>query len=134
MSITGNIHHIEIYVNDLVQMKEFWSWFLEEMGYTLYQEWDEGFSYKLDKTYIVFVSCKKKYSEQKYNRCYPGLNHIAFSASNKEFIDNMYKKLHKRGVSFLYHDKFPYAGGESYYALFFEDPQRIKVEIVLHTD
>lgn len=29
-----------------------------------------------------------------------------------------------------YEDRHPYAGGPDYYAVFFEDPDRMKVEIV----
>lgn len=38
----GLIHHIEIYVSDLERTTKFWSWFLEELGYTSFQKWDNG--------------------------------------------------------------------------------------------
>jgi len=38
--------------------------------------------------------------------------------------------LWKKGIKILYQNKHPYAGGENYYAVFFEDPDKIKVEIV----
>jgi catechol 2,3-dioxygenase-like lactoylglutathione lyase family enzyme len=33
-------------------------------------------------------------------------------------------------MTILYQDRHPHAGGENYYAVFFEDPDRIKVELV----
>ncbi|GAA0595336.1 hypothetical protein GCM10009001_09310 [Virgibacillus siamensis] len=30
----------------------------------------------------------------------------------------------------MYSDKHPFAGGEDHYAVYFEDPDRIKVELV----
>ena len=39
-------------------------------------------------------------------------------------------KLNAKGVTILYTDRHPYAGGQDYYAVFFEDPDRIKVELV----
>jgi len=45
-------------------------------------------------------------------------------------IDELTIKLEKRGINVLYKDKHPYAGGKDYYAVFFEDPDRIKVEVV----
>jgi hypothetical protein len=38
-------------------------------------------------------------------------------------------ELRERGVTILYEDRHPYAGGDDYYAVFFEDPDRMKVEI-----
>lgn len=42
----------------------------------------------------------------------------------------MTERLKERGVHILYQDKHPFAGGDNYYAVFFEDPDRIKVELV----
>ena len=56
----GKLHHIEIYVKDLEITKEFWGWLLGKLGYTEFQKWDSGISYKLDETYIVFVQAEKR--------------------------------------------------------------------------
>lgn len=34
------------------------------------------------------------------------------------------------GYALLYEDRYPYAGGPGYYAMYGEDPDRIKVEVV----
>lgn len=34
------------------------------------------------------------------------------------------------GIRELYPELYPYAGGKNHYACFFEDPDRIKLEIV----
>jgi catechol 2,3-dioxygenase-like lactoylglutathione lyase family enzyme len=126
----GRIHHIELYVSDLEQSMEFWSWFLSDLGYDLYQKWDKGKSYKLEESYIVFVQTEEKYMEIPYHRCGVGLNHLAFHADSREEVDVMTEKLIHRGINILYEDRHPFAGGEDYYAVFFEDPDRIKVEFV----
>lgn len=126
----GHIHHIELYVSDLVQSMKFWSWFLSDLGYELYQKWDRGQSYKLEESYIVFVQTEEKYMEIPYHRCGVGLNHLAFHADSREEVDVMTEKLIHRGIKILYEERHPFAGGEDYYAVFFEDPDRIKVEFV----
>ncbi|MDY0075273.1 MAG: VOC family protein [Acholeplasmataceae bacterium] len=126
----GHINHIEIYVSDLKQSLLFWRWFLEELGYTSYQSWDKGHSWKLGHSYIVFVQTKKEYMDIGYHRCRVGLNHLAFYADSRRDVDDMTQKLIQRGVPILYLDRHPYAGGKDYYAVFFEDPDRIKVEFV----
>jgi catechol 2,3-dioxygenase-like lactoylglutathione lyase family enzyme len=129
----GLIHHVEIYVSDLDRTRHFWSWLLSELGYELFQEWSEGFSYKLGETYLVFVQTEAKYLEQPFHRCATGLNHIAFHLDSEQEIDEFTEKLRLREIPILYEDRHPYAGGENYYAVYFEDPDRLKVEIALST-
>jgi catechol 2,3-dioxygenase-like lactoylglutathione lyase family enzyme len=125
----GHIHHIEINVSDLQKTIEFWGWFLEELGYEQFQEWEKGRSWRLDNAYIVFVQTEEKYLHIPYHRSGTGLNHIAFHAESRSRVDRMSEQLRKKGVKLLYKDRYPYAGGEGHYAVFFEDPDRIKVEL-----
>lgn len=129
--MNGIIHHIEIYVSDLKKTILFWEWLLtKKFTYEIYQQWDSGISFKLGETYIVFVQTEKKYLSNPYNRKNTGLNHLAFHCSSKEFVGTLTKELKEKNINILYADKHPYAGGENYYAVFFEDPDRIKVEVV----
>ncbi|MGM7703595.1 VOC family protein [Pseudalkalibacillus sp. Hm43] len=126
----GLIHHIELYVSDLQKSLDFWDWLLSELGYSEYQKWEQGKSYKLSDSYLVFVQTEKKYMDVPYHRCRVGLNHLAFHAESREHVDQLTKALKKKGIEILYEDRHPYAGGINYYAVYFEDPDRIKVEIV----
>lgn len=125
----GVLHHIEIYVKDLNKSKDFWGWLLHELGYKEYQTWPQGISYILEKTYIVFVQVEEKFLDIPYHRCRAGLNHLAFHGGSKEFVDDITLKLRIKGIKILYENKHPYAGGPDYYAVYFEDPDRMKVEI-----
>ncbi|WP_044336980.1 VOC family protein [Rossellomorea aquimaris] len=126
----GLLHHIEIYVSDLKSSIDFWSWLLEELGYSLFQEWESGQSWRLGDTYIVFVQTEERFLDVPYHRCRVGLNHLAFHAESREHIDDMTMKLKNKGINILYTDQHPFAGGDDYYAVYFEDPDRIKVELV----
>ena len=124
------LHHVEIYVSDLARSRAFWQWLLcEELGYKVYQEWPKGIDFIFEKTYIVFVQTEEKHLDTAYNRCRTGLNHLAFHAKSREHVDELRAKLRSRGITILYPDRHPYAGGPDYYAVFFEDPDRIKVEV-----
>lgn len=126
----GLIHHIEIYVSNLKNSTDFWGWFLTELGYEVYQKWESGQSFKMEETYIVFVQTDEKFMEIPYHRCRVGLNHLAFHASSKEQVDDITEKLKEKGMKILYEENHPFAGGEGHYAVYFEDPDRIKVELV----
>ena len=128
--IPGALHDVELYVSDLNRSIAFWSWFLESLGYELYQSWDRGRSWRLGDTYIVLVQTEPRFLDVPYHRCRVGLNHLAFHARSREHVDNVTAELRRRGIGILYQDRHPHAGGDANYAVFFEDPDRIKVELV----
>ena len=153
------IHHIEIYVSDLKRSRIFYEFLLTNLGYTLYQEWEEGFSMALydskslalkenleplmqfersensnplskAEQYLVFVQTPQDFLEAGYHRCRTGLNHLAFHAGTPDEIDQWRQEFLARGVKLLYDDHYPHAEGPDHYALYLEDPDRIKIELV----
>ena len=126
----SSLHHLEIYVSNLKISHAFWSWFLNELGYEPYQSWNEGFSYKLDDFYLVFVQTEIEYLDKGYHRKRIGLNHLAFHAQSRSEVDRMAQLIQMKGMTLLYPERHPDKNDSDYYALFFEDPDRIKVELV----
>lgn len=129
VSTLGSLHHVEMYVSNLEETKFFWGWLLERLGYSVFQSWEGGISYLHGETYLVFVQVEERFQTPTYHRCRVGLNHLAFHAPSETVIDDITQELKVRGVKILYPDRHPYAGGADYYAVFFEDPDRMKVEI-----
>ncbi|RKJ10851.1 hypothetical protein D7X33_49355, partial [Butyricicoccus sp. 1XD8-22] len=115
----GLLHHIEINVFNLSKSIDFWGWFLEELGYSSFQEWESGRSWLKDDTYIVFVQTEERFLDTPYRRCRVGLNHLAFYAASRQHVDDLTKKLEEKGVSILYKDQHPFAGGDDHYAVYF---------------
>lgn len=126
----GLIHHIELYVSNLKTSTKFWGWYLEELGYRSFQKWESGQSWKKGDTYIVFVQAEERCLDVTYHRCRVGLNHLAFYADSRQHVDDMTEKLKNKGIAILYKKQHPFAGGDDHYAVYFEDPDRIKVELV----
>ncbi|QIK70520.1 hypothetical protein G7062_09480 [Erysipelothrix sp. HDW6C] len=121
------LHHIELYVADLNETRQFWSWFLDTLGYALYQEWPDGFSYRIQDTYIVFVQTEDKYLHPPYHRKHSGLNHLAFHVANQTQFNQIQSHLIEHGIPLLYTDKQDMSPD----ILYFEDPNRMKVECIL---
>ncbi|GGE22726.1 hypothetical protein GCM10011390_47630 [Aureimonas endophytica] len=126
------LHHIEIYVSDLDASHAFWSALLARIGYAETGRWAEGFSLAAGPgAYLTFVQVAENHATRPYHRCGVGLNHLAFRVADRATVDALRDHCQATGVSCLYDDRYPFAnGGDDYYALFVEDPDRIKVEFV----
>lgn len=107
------VHHIEINVSSLRKSVDFWGWLLEELGCHAFQKWDLGQSWRLGDTYIVFVQTEEQHQDSGFHRKRTGLNHLAFHAESKEIVDEITERLREKGITILYGDKHPYAGGRA---------------------
>lgn len=125
----GLLHHVELYVSDLARSVEFWGWLLGALGYEPFQTWASGRSWRRGPTYIVLVQAATGHLAPPYDRRRVGLNHLAFHAGSRAEVDRLSAELARRGVPILYPERHPHAGGEDSYAVFFEDPDRIKIEV-----
>lgn len=77
------------------------------------------------------IKTEEKHIDKKFHRKAIGINHIAFRASSPKDIDHFTKNfLKKEKIKILYGSpkKFP-EYSKDYYAVFFEDPDRIKLEL-----
>ena len=125
------LHHVEVNVSNLQRSIDFWGWFLPQLGFETYQTWEEGRSYRSENTYIVFVQAEDAHRDQPLHRKRPGLNHLAFWSASKEQVKELPDRLRERGIRVLYDDRDPETiGAPSEWSVFFEDPDRIKVEVV----
>jgi catechol 2,3-dioxygenase-like lactoylglutathione lyase family enzyme len=124
------IHHLSLHVSDLRQSAEFWGWFLKELGYSQSDSWKDGVSYRLGDTYLDIIQVETEYRTVPHDRERIGMHHLAFHASSREQVDHVTCQIRARGLNVLYPEQHPFAGGPDYYALYFEDPNGIKIELV----
>ncbi|WP_435176257.1 VOC family protein [Halorussus sp. AFM4] len=81
----------------------------------------------------MIVRAPDEYADEEFHRRHPGLNHLAFHAESRSHVDGMTEQLRERGVAILSEDDHPFAGGPDHYAVYFEAPERVKVELVAPT-
>jgi catechol 2,3-dioxygenase-like lactoylglutathione lyase family enzyme len=110
VSKRANIKHIEINVSNFDRSKAFYHDFLSWLGYKQivggrdFAGWGNGEA-------EIFVTYLERYKDSGFHRGHVGLNHIAIKVlygGPKEYPE--YRK--------------------GYYAVYFEDPDRIKLEFV----
>lgn len=111
------MHHIELYVSDLeAAIKSF----------------KMEFRHQLEERSLLPCDCsgKRRMSRAEISQvpCRPEPSRV--SAEIKLQVDLMTEKLMAKGYRVLYRDRHPFAGGDGHYAVYCEDPDRIKVELV----
>ena len=78
--VTGVLHHVELWVPDLAGATGPWGWLLGELGWTAFQDWPAGRSWRHGDVYLVLEQ-SPALSGDVHDRLAPGLNHLAFTAS-----------------------------------------------------
>ncbi|MFE5098089.1 VOC family protein [Streptomyces sp. NPDC056638] len=125
----GSLHHVEIWVPDLDRAIADWAWLLESLGYTLHQNWDNGRSWRLNTTYLVFEQ-SPALTQHHHDRLAPGLNHLAFHIDTPDTVDLITAKAQENGWTLLFPDTHPHAGGTQQYAAYLENTDHFEIELV----
>ncbi|CCH33571.1 VOC family protein [Actinosynnema sp. NPDC047251] len=123
----GALHHVELWVPDLARAEHSIGWLLRELGWTEYQRWSAGVSWRLGPTYLVVEHSP---ALRAHHRLGTGLNHLAFHVGTRELVDDLVVRATDHGWSPLFADKYPHAGGPAHYAGYLENTDGFEVELV----
>ncbi len=123
------LHHIELYVGNLERSITFWSPLMAMFGYEP-DRWDGGMNYGCEGHYFSLLQAPADHLAAGFHRKRVGLNHLAFQGKSRAHVDEILAWARAAGHSVLYDDKYPFASGPGYYAVYLEDPDRMKVEVV----
>ena len=126
---TGAIHHIDITVAAPDRSLDFYDCVLPLMGFRRIDDVPEGPIWAGEQVEVGLQAARTDPSFT-HDRFAPGLHHLAFTAPTREAVDSFYLKLTEFGLVVLDPpaDYPEYAPG--YYAVFFADPDGIKLEYV----
>jgi len=130
----GAIHHIDLTVKDPWASRAFYDAVLGFMGYGAAKEGKRGFDYDLGAgasfVSIGVMKAQGPNAARAHDRYSPGLHHLAWRAENRDDVDRLYQLLQNIGATILDAPaKYP-RYGEGYYAVFFADPDGLKLEYV----
>ncbi|PTX64239.1 glyoxalase/bleomycin resistance protein/dioxygenase superfamily protein [Melghirimyces profundicolus] len=128
--ISVTFSHLDYNVSDLERAVRFYNPLMAFLGFTKEIEEEGWVLYGNGNMKLCIVQCGPGFAEGGFHRKRPGLNHIAFQAGSREAVDRAADFLRKRKISLLYGSPGQFHGSIEYYAVFFEDPFRLKLEVV----
>ena len=126
------VDHFDLVVSDLERSLDFYRALLEPLGYTgtgeIVGEQGEHVVYIGGKGVVPF-SLRQARTPGTYDRYRVGIHHVAFEAWSRGLVDERAAWLAERGAE-IESQPQEYGYMPGYYALFFYDPDGIKLEIV----
>jgi glyoxylase I family protein len=133
----GTINHIALTAKDLQTSATFYDKILGFFGYTRVpvpattqeQMKTELLAWSGPGSSITLRAAKLPYQDIPHNRDAPGLNHLAFAAASRDEVDRCYQLVQEIGATLL-DAPAEYTYFPGYYAVYFLDPSRIKIEVV----
>lgn len=137
--MTPHIDHLQITVKDLGKAEQFYDKLMPLLGFDLGKKSKgkvpthefEVIEYVHPNLIIGFNSPREVFKNDLVHRRKPGaIHHLAFRASSKTEVDTLYESIKQLEVSWIAPPQYYPQHGESYYALFFKDPDGIKLEVV----
>jgi catechol 2,3-dioxygenase-like lactoylglutathione lyase family enzyme len=131
MQPTGAIHHIDLTASDLARSTLFYDRVLPLLGFRRIADCAEGPLWAGAQLELGLQAARSG-RQRPHDRFSPGLHHLAFTAPGRDAVDALHRELIALEIEILDSPaEYPeYAPG--YYALFFADPDGIKLEFV-HT-
>ena len=137
MGYSGLIHHLDLNVSDLERSRAFYDRVLRQMGYVPvnYSTPGElsGYDWIAPTTTGIRLSIglyRARNSAAVHDRFAPGIHHLAFHADSRERVDQLYQTLLEMKAQILDPPKDYPKYEPGYYAVFFLDPDGIKLEYV----
>jgi catechol 2,3-dioxygenase-like lactoylglutathione lyase family enzyme len=133
--VRGGVHHIDFTVREPAKSAAFYDAVLGFMGYRRSHEDERGIDWALatadgTTSSIGIVRAQGGHAARSHDRYSPGLHHLAWRASSCEDVDRLYALLVSLGARILDAPADYPQYGAGYYAVFFADPDGLKLEYV----
>jgi catechol 2,3-dioxygenase-like lactoylglutathione lyase family enzyme len=127
----GSLNHVVLTVNDLARSRSLYDRLLPALGYRLLYERADSVGFRgADGMKLFFSQAPEPNRGAVFDRYKVGLNHLAFNAPDRAFVDDVHQKLVSWGFTVLDAPAEYPQPGSGYYAVFFLDPDGMKLEVV----
>jgi glyoxylase I family protein len=126
----GRVHHVFVNVKDVERSRPFYAWLMPRLGYATHWSYEGGVGWLSPGGSFWLKAADPRFTADEFHKDRVGLCEIAFAAASRDEVDVLGRELAERGVTILDPPReYPeYVPG--YYAVFFADPDGLKLEFV----
>ena len=130
----GSINHLRLTVTDITRARHFYDPLLRFLGYRLVERSDTrlawaGFAAHGNLHWLIISAADSEHRHTSHNRYSPGFHHLAFNADSRAEVDDFYHLLVEQNAH-VTDPPAEYDYEPEYYAVFFADPDGLKLELV----
>jgi catechol 2,3-dioxygenase-like lactoylglutathione lyase family enzyme len=130
----GTLNHLRFSVTDIPRAEAFYSPFLRLLGYRLVERsatrlaW-AGLGPCAILQWLIVSLADPSSPNKRHDRYSPGLHHVPWNAERRAQVDACHALLVRQGAAVL-NPPAEYDYEPGYYAVFFADPDGLKLEVV----
>jgi len=128
----GAIHHVDLTVSSFEASVPFYEALFEAMGFRLVNRREDAVDWISRYASIAIHPARPESRGRSHDRYAPGLHHLALNAESREEVDAIHARMKELGAEVL--DPPGEYYGKEYYAVFFADPDGLKVEVAHTSD
>lgn len=130
----GLFHHIDLNVSDLGAAKRVYGPVLQFLGYRMVRDDEKGCEWDLGpqdlRTSLGLRASNPELATYVHRRYAPGLHHLAWRAASREDVDRLHRLIVENGITVLDAPAHYPEYSATYYAVFFEDADGMKLEVL----
>lgn len=133
MTARGLVHHIDLTVTSLARSRPFYETVLGFLGYRRSADHDNGSDWdRVGEPFhsIGILKARGEGAARPHDRTSPGLHHLAWASDSREDVDRLHALLTSIDALILDPPADYPQYGPDYYAVFFADPDGLKLEYV----
>ncbi len=129
-SIKDPLGHVKLAVSDFKVSKEFYQYLFNNLKFRKVSDNEKSAGWVTKEGFGIWVA-QAETLLPKYKFSAPGLHHLCIRVSSKEEVDAIYNLIKDKVYIFDKPQKYP-EYTDNYYAVFFSDPDGIKLEIAYY--
>jgi len=129
----GSINHLRLTVTDIERAERFYRPLMRFMGYELSDREEHRLAWAKQSlsgvSWLILTAARQDPKPARHDLLSPGFHHLAWNAESRDQVNELHRLLVESGATVLDPPaEYDYEPG--YYAVFFADPDGMKLEFV----
>ena len=123
--------HLTLAVSNLVKSKKFYKSLFDQLGFKQIRDGERSVAWATREGFGIWIR-QAKHAKPRYKYFAPGLQHLCVKAKTKKSVDSIYKLMSAKKIFVFDKPKSYPEYTAKYYAVFFADPDGIKIEVAYY--